>query len=229
MIKFSALSIVSLLGIIIMSISCNNSTNPPPVPTKPLQLLQPIGGENFKVGLPVSVQWKINDLPQITSVGIKLSKDNGITFPIDLSVTSVPSSTMQITWTPSTNQVSTKCVIKIFDFKKDSIFDKSETFSVVANPLQLLFPIGGENFKVGQLVRVKWRINDSTQISSVQVDLSTDGKTFPFNIGNGSIPTNLTDTTWTPTAGQISTQCLIRIKGYGTSIYDKSGTFTVSN
>jgi hypothetical protein len=102
-----------------------------------------------------------------------------------------------------------------------------------ANPppktLQMIYPVGGENFKVGDSVRVKWKVNDLTKIASVQVDLSIDsGKSFPINIGNGSIPSGIADTVWVPAAA--STKCIMRVKSYRDPlIKDFSGLFTVSN
>ena len=96
-------------------------------------------------------------------------------------------------------------------------------------PCQMIYPAGGENFKVGDSVRVKWKVNDLTKIASVQVDLSIDnGKSFPINIGNGSISSSIADTMWVPAAA--STKCIIKVKSYQDAlIYDKSGVFTVSN
>ena len=90
----------------------------------PLQLLQPIGGI-LKIGQPVIVRWKINDLTQIASVVIQLSIDSGRTFPFILVDHSIPTDTTTISWTPTIDQVSSKCVIKVIEYTNPSIYDKS--------------------------------------------------------------------------------------------------------
>jgi hypothetical protein len=127
--KFKALSIASLLGLFALSIGCNNSTNPPPTPPGPLQLLHPTGGETFKVGQAVTVQWKINDSTQLSTVEVDLSIDSGKTFlsifdhsfPLDITTTA---------WTPTQDQVSTGCVIKVKSYIPPYLPDKSGIFTV---------------------------------------------------------------------------------------------------
>jgi hypothetical protein len=129
MIKFRALSVASLLGLLALSMSCNNSTNPPPTPPGPLQLLHPTGGENFKVGQAVTVQWKINDATQFPSVEIDLSLDNGKSFPLTIMNHSLPQDTTEIFWMPTVDEVSTQCLIKVKGYGT-SIYDKSQAFTV---------------------------------------------------------------------------------------------------
>jgi Developmentally Regulated MAPK Interacting Protein. len=129
MIKFKALSIASFLGIFAMSIGCNNSTNPPPTPPGPLQLLHPTGGETFKVGQAVTVQWKINDATQISSVEVDLSIDNGKSFS-PLVNHSLPPDTTTITWTPAVDQISTTCKIRVKNYIAPYFPDISGTFTL---------------------------------------------------------------------------------------------------
>jgi len=99
-------------------------------------------------------------------------------------------------------------------------------------PLELLYPKGGESLMVGAIDTVKWRINDSTKISSVMAKLSTNnGMTYDSVItSSGSVFPPQTSVPWTITSGEVSTQCKINIYEYNDpSINDKSGTFTVHN
>ena len=46
-------------------------------------------------------------------------------------------------------------------------------------PLEIVAPKGGESYKVGQTVEIRWKINDASKIGSVGIVLSLDnGKTF---------------------------------------------------
>jgi hypothetical protein len=96
---------------------------------KPVQLLQPIGG-TFKVGQPVSIQWKINDSTQVAYVMIKMSIDSGQTFPIVIGDRAFSIETTSISWTPTIDQVSSKCVIELIEYMNFSIYDKSGIFVV---------------------------------------------------------------------------------------------------
>jgi len=99
-------------------------------------------------------------------------------------------------------------------------------------PLELLYPKGGESLTVGDIDTVKWRINDTTKISSVMAKLSIDtGKTYDVVItSSGSVFPPQTSVPWTITGTQVSTQCKIKIYDYlDQSINDQSGAFTVHN
>jgi len=126
--KFKVLCIASFLGLLSLSMSCNNSTNPPPTPPKTLQMIYPAGGENFKVGDSVRVKWKINDLTKISSVQVDLSIDSGKSFPINIGNGSIPSSIADTVWVPTV--ASTKCIIKVKSYTDALINDKSGVFTV---------------------------------------------------------------------------------------------------
>jgi hypothetical protein len=96
---------------------------------KPLQLLQPLGG-TFKIGEPVMIQWKVNDSTQVESVMIEISIDSGRTFPIVIGDHSIPIDTTFTSWTPTINEVSSRCVIKIMEYANPSIYDKSGMFVI---------------------------------------------------------------------------------------------------
>jgi hypothetical protein len=131
--KFSALCVASMLGLMTVAMSCNNGTNPTPTPPGPLQLLQPVAGATFKVGSPVTVQWKINDTTQVNLVEVDLSLDGGNTFPellMGLGGHGFPIDTLEMTWLPTTTEVSTKCVIKVHQYDATEPYDKSKLFSV---------------------------------------------------------------------------------------------------
>jgi len=129
------------------------------------------------------------------------------------------------------NKFSLLCAVSMFGLIALMMNCNNSTNPTPPKTLQLLQPTGGENFKVGQSVTVRWKINDLTQISSVEIDMSIDsGKSYPFTIANGTIPSSITDTVWIPTADQVSNKCILKIKSYTPPyVPDQSGIFTVSN
>jgi len=101
-----------------------------------------------------------------------------------------------------------------------------------SEPLELLYPAGGESFKVDSTIVIRWRINDSTKVIGVVINLSmNNGMTFDTLINKGGqVSPPQTSFSWTTASGHVSTQCVIRIRDYTDySVNDKSGTFTVHN
>jgi hypothetical protein len=102
-------------------------------------------------------------------------------------------------------------------------------------------PLGGEKYKVGESLKVKWTVkeNPSGTIDAVDVLLSPDsGKTWVYLNSNGSIhPTSaswnnfswkITDSLYVPTLDDsvalINTHCLIRVEDYATTEAMKQST-----
>ena len=128
--KFSLLCTVSMFGLMTITTNCNNGTNPSPTPPGPLQLLKPLAPGSVTVGQFVTIQWKINDTNQISSVGVELSIDSGKSWPFELTDHSLPHDTTSIAWIPSANQVSPSCMIKVYSYTNLSVNDKSSLFRV---------------------------------------------------------------------------------------------------
>jgi hypothetical protein len=125
-------AVVSLMvgGLMTALVSCDNGAGPI-VPPKPLELLAPKGGGSYQVGQTVEVKWKINDTNKIFSVGIKLSLDNGKSYlGNDLETSSIFRPTTSFSWTITDDQVSSQCILKIYDYVENTIYDKSSTFTI---------------------------------------------------------------------------------------------------
>jgi hypothetical protein len=112
--------------------------------------------------------------------------------------------------------------------------------------LELLFPKGGESFKVGDTVTIRWSVHEPQNIPSVGISYSIDsGKTFPGTqiIGNdtlnhGSIAYPDTDCKWVVDKSHISTgfvlviweyygQCLSGSPKCISPYHDKSALFSI--
>jgi hypothetical protein len=98
------------------------------------------------------------------------------------------------------------------------------------DPIELLYPVGGESLKVDSTVVIRWQINDSTKITSgsVAVDISLNNGISYSTMGSGSFTFDTTFYSWTVALGQVSAQCIVRVRDYfDYSVFDKSGAFTV--
>lgn len=126
--------IVFVLGFgLIAGMSCKNATQPKPTPIKPLELIQPKGGEHYKVGDTVQISWKTNDSTYISSVEVLLLPGflnyplGGRSFPLDTT----------ITWIIDSTQVSNGCYIEICDYldptNPHDPPDSSGRFSITLN------------------------------------------------------------------------------------------------
>lgn len=111
--KILLITTVVLGCVLLIGSNCKNATQPTPTPTKPLELIQPKGGEHFKVGDTVQISWKANDSTYISSVEVLLLPGfpdyplgGGGSFPLDTT----------IKWIIDSTQVSTSCYIKICDY-----------------------------------------------------------------------------------------------------------------
>jgi hypothetical protein len=100
------------------------------IPKQPLELLQPKGGESYKVNQTVVIQWQVNDTLHISTVGIRLSLDGGKSFPQFLGGISFPLTTNSYSWVVESSQISSQCVIKVFDYIDVSVSTVSGVFSV---------------------------------------------------------------------------------------------------
>ncbi|MDB5051049.1 MAG: hypothetical protein JWO30_4120 [Fibrobacteres bacterium] len=110
--------------------------------------------------------------------------------------------------------------------------------------IALTKPLGGETYKVGESLNVKWTIkeNPNGNVDAVDVLISPDsGKTWVFLNANGSIHPNtpswenfswkITDSLYVPTLDDSialsNTHCLVRVEQYSTAdALQKSTTHT---
>jgi hypothetical protein len=126
----SLVGAIALACAIALGMNCkDNSTSPVP-PPKPLQLLQPTGSENFKVGSTQVIKWIINDKLKIGSVKVELSLDAGISFLLPLGGRSFSYPDTSYSWTVDSSQVSNQCLIVVSEYNERSINDQSGIFSV---------------------------------------------------------------------------------------------------
>jgi len=261
----AALLAFSILG-------CNKTTSPAPNSSeKQITLLYPRGGETFEAGKTIVIKWSTKGM-MVDAVDVEFSLDDGkqewATLNTDGAIRPTDSDWGNFSWTvtdslelPSSQGTiklanNSKCRIRVRQFQaKDSlqISTTPEVFTVtILDPfvggkqIALLYPLGGESFKVGQTVQIKWAVKGNL-VNNVDVELSpNDGMIWTTMNQTGSIdPTdsNWGNYSWIVTdsleqeAGQgnvelvNNSKCRIRVRQYSTGDPNKIAitekTFTV--
>lgn len=103
-----------------------------------------------------------------------------------------------------------------------------------AGPIEILQPIGGETYRVGDVVRIMWKINDLAKVSSVGIRFDSTGmflsnKVFEELLENGSLPPDTTWFDWTVKSSEVSKRCKIQVREYNNNCDPgTSGFFTVT-
>ncbi len=98
------------------------------VPSQPIVLLQPNGGEIFQIGMKRFIIWQVQ--PGITNVKIEYSKDGGSSwFSV---VASTPASTGSYAWNIPNNP-SVNCLVRVSNASNSSIFDQSDSAFYIMN------------------------------------------------------------------------------------------------
>lgn len=146
---------------------------PLPVPVK-IQLLAPNGGEIFQPGQQVNIQWRSIGAQ---SHSVQLSTDGGATF-VDIPP-QLSGATQSFQWTvPDQPTARARVRVVARDAAGNEQSDASDAdITIQATPqsqliVALLAPRGGETFRTGQQVDIRW---GSTGAQAHSVQLSTDG------------------------------------------------------
>ncbi len=121
-----------IVTVFMLGCLCEKNTNPTSF-MGPLELLQPKGGESFKVGVgeSVTIKWSIHDQNQIGSVIIDYSIDGGKIWSVN-SITdhSFTYPETIYVWIPTASQISNQFVLKVREYDDRTINDKSDPFTV---------------------------------------------------------------------------------------------------
>jgi len=184
-----------------------------------LQVTSPNGGEIYQSGSTKNITWTAGN--NIVSVKIEMTTNNGTSW----STVTTTANTSTYSWVVP-NSATDSIKIRISDVANSSIKDESNNLFAI-NTLTLTSPIGGEKVQAGKLYNnfITW--NSSTNISTLKVEVSTDGG------GSWSSYTNLataSDGKYAITfPASISTsQARVRISNSAdAAILSQSGNFTI--
>jgi len=115
----------------VLGVSCKDPAPTPPPEKKILQLLEPSGTSNVKVGDKVTIKWTISNVDVITRILVELEKDSGASDPTVLGGGTFAWPDTSITWTVAAGDTGKNCYISIKDYNDYSINDQSKTFNIV--------------------------------------------------------------------------------------------------
>jgi hypothetical protein len=137
-------------------------------PVKTINILYPKGGEIFTPGSKINIQWESTD--DISQVTIQLYKGNNIH---SVLASNIPNR-KYFTWTIPTNfPTGTDYKIRITDQSNRNIYGESSYFSIFDKSsmpsIRVISPNGGEVFKVGDTIAVKWQTNNMPSSAIIDV------------------------------------------------------------
>ncbi|HEY6329988.1 MAG TPA: LamG-like jellyroll fold domain-containing protein, partial [Blastocatellia bacterium] len=175
------------------------SASTTPSPQGPVvTITAPIGGETLLVGHQFNITWTASDPGGdsfITNFAIALSIDGGNTFNTIIAST-VAGTDRSFTWTVPSGLDTTqgRIMITVTDANNLTATSTSPNNFTITDQgvsVTLLSPLGGEDFKFGQVVPISWSVDSSDQsmVEGFDLLLSTDGGvTFALKLVTGSNP-----------------------------------------
>jgi hypothetical protein len=169
--------------------------------TKNISVLQPNGGEIWRVGTQKLITWASYS---VSNVKIDYSSNNGTTWnPITASVSAASQSYL---WTVPQSFTS-QCVVRLIDLADSTTRDLSDTVFTITNSVSLLSPIGGEVWKKESVHKITWT---NAPFKTAQLEYSSNNGSSWLPIAN-SVPAAAPGYSWTvPTI--CSSNYLVRIK-----------------
>ncbi|MFH2029012.1 MAG: hypothetical protein ABIJ40_00115, partial [Bacteroidota bacterium] len=176
-----------------------------------IKVTSPNGGEGFLIGSNQKIKWTAS---LVDNVKIDYSLDNGTTW-INIQ-NGVAASADSITWITPSVATSTG-LVRVSDINNSNHSDKSDANFKIAN-IEVVSPNGGERLASARTQTITW--NNSTNITSVNIDLSTNNGTSWINVSS-SVPAT---GTYSWSVGDIaSSNSIIRITdASNTNIFDRS-------
>jgi hypothetical protein len=144
MINFNVLSriFIVLSCVLFIGFNCKNPIPPEPPPAKPINILQPAGGEDYIVGDTMHIIWQ-NNSDNISSVEVSLHRDSSRTGLPDttiitnltwlLSLGSIFDPDTTLDWVIDSPYVSNKSTIHIHEYNELVAPDTSGVFSITLN------------------------------------------------------------------------------------------------
>ncbi len=155
-------------------------------PSLKLNVGSPNGGEVFRAGDQLTVNWSASDSSLISEQSVEISTDGGSSYTIALA-RGLTAETSSISAKLPSTAVSTAAKVKVTATGKDgsTASDESDGAFIIEpestdedhNPptVKLLAPLGGEKLRAGTPLIVNWESTDDRAVTSHEVLLSADG------------------------------------------------------
>ncbi len=185
-----------------------------------LTLLSPNGGEYWQAGTDETIRWSASS--NIGLIDIYYSTNSGSNW--QTLITNYPASNQSYDYSIPSNFSSDNFRIKIVDASNSFLRDSS-SHDVYVRWINLVSPIGGEHLQAGLIHTIQW--TNSSNVSTVRIDFSTDGGNVWNNIA--TIPAATGSYDWT--VNNLPTDSgYIRISDANSNleIVSSSNSFTIS-
>jgi hypothetical protein len=164
--------------------TCVDTANNP-CTSKPLHLWGPAAGTTYTVGQSIPVSWCGNILSKVSTI-VKISLDGGKTW-YQIGRPVIPAQMPGLNWIiPSAingiSTISKECKVQISCVESLNVNAESAMFAIIAKQeqpkVQLIYPKGGEVYKIGDTIRVLWNSSKMVMMRSMPtyyvVHLSVD-------------------------------------------------------
>lgn len=201
-------------------------------PDSPYNFFSPKEGGQFMPGDTLRIRWKTTD-PGIERVDISISADFGTNFYPIGNCGKGNDSWENYTWIiPDSLEYlgriaslrSKECVLRISSYGNPGVTTNSEVFSIEGNPITVVSPNGGENYRIGDTLHIRWNTAVS-MIDIVTCSLSVDDGISWHDAGFAIVEMadRWENVTWVipqwlaADAGAVSDRCRVKVSAYGCS------------
>lgn len=132
-----------------------------------ITVIAPNGGETLYIGSTATIRWSSTG---VDTLNIGFSADGFST--VELVDAGIPASAGSYEWTVPDYVTATGAIILV-DTADNTVYDVNDSYFAIAAPtVQVAYPNGGESFKTGDRVTIRW---SSAGLRAVSIYYSTDG------------------------------------------------------
>ncbi|MBL8149599.1 MAG: hypothetical protein JNN15_06690, partial [Blastocatellia bacterium] len=158
-----------------------------------VRITSPNGGERFRAGEPLPINWQTTDNVSVTSQRVLLSLDGGNSFPVVVAAT-LPANASTFTFTiPDSVVPTTTARVRIEATDSSGLIGRAtsaanftiDALDTQAPTVTVLSPNGSEVVAADERLRVSWRVSDNVGIASQDVQLSFDGGANFITVASG--------------------------------------------
>ena len=168
-------------------ISCG--TNLQPQESGSVTITSPDCGETYVAGKNIDITWTETGIANVDRFVISFSGDTGSSWT---EIGRVDPGIMSFSFVPTAEQTGDLCCIRVAG-TGGSVSDHSGIVFSIVSPnvkflqscgtataaIDLLYPEGGDTFKVGDVVQIKYAISDDFQYARVIAEISANGGRMP--------------------------------------------------
>ncbi len=132
-----------------------------------ITLIDPNGGEKFYAGQTVNIRWRSENVSEV-SIAFSVDTEGKL---YEIFAENLDASLGSFEWTVP-DSVTTTGLIVVWDSSNTNVYDGCDAFFTTAKPsITLKYPNGGETFKTGDAVTIRW---ESEGLELMEIIYTTD-------------------------------------------------------